>query len=792
MLAGAALSVTPEAVAAQNQAAAVENGNDDIIVTARRRDESLQETPIAITVFSAADLEARSAVDLADIDKGTPNLLFQTGADSAGTSNNAAVFIRGVGQNDFIPTTDPGVGIYVDGVYLGRSVGGVLGLLDLERVEVLRGPQGTLFGRNTIGGAISLTTAKPAFETKGKVAATFGNDDWYEGTASIEGGLTSKLAAKLSINYRNRGGYGTSSENNIDYGNENKLTLRAQLRWQASDDLTVDIAADYFRARQNSTPVVALLLPSASGFPPGVASGLYNGLVLTSSALNGPVTFGDPVGQPLLLSQAVDRNNPRQSSTAGPSRDNADTWGIGGTIEYDGWDWGRLKSITAYRQIDSFFASDNDGVRQNASATSESFKQWQFSQELQLAGETGRLKWLVGAYYFHEKATDFNEVRINPGTFAFLESLPAAIFPLGSDPCPPATGTFAACAGGAGNPLNRTLDNTLDVLTQVEVDNYAFFTQESYKLTDRLNATAGLRVSVERKRFTASQFKVETSAVTGTPFFSLPLSTEAKTFTSVTPYVGLDYTTAGGTLLYGSWSQGFRSGSFNGRATSQAVILPVDPETVDAFEIGFKANLPGNLGRFNAAVFYNDYRNIQIQAVILDPATLFRVELVNAASAHIYGAEAELALRPAPGVDLGATLAYTNAKISSIDADISALTGIRQGARLKRTPEWSFSLSGQYVHQLAAGNSLLFRADYNYTGEFFHEATNQAVARQSPYGLLDANVTYRSSHGYEISLFGTNLTDEVYYNSIFSSGDGVALGYPARGRQFGARLRYSF
>ena len=238
---------------------------EEITVTARKRAERLQDTPVAVTAISAADIRAAAFEDISSIDRVTPNLWFQGGSRSGGTANNAQVFIRGIGQFDFIPTADPGVGTYIDGVYLGRAVGGVFNLLDIDQVEVLRGPQGTLFGRNTIGGAVNVTSARPRFDAStGFLEFKAGNDEWLEGSGSANIATSANSAARLSFNVKNRDGYGTSNiEPDIDFGNDDNLTLRGAVRWQLSDNFEANFTADYYHQDQNSTPSNASVFTGA-------------------------------------------------------------------------------------------------------------------------------------------------------------------------------------------------------------------------------------------------------------------------------------------------------------------------------------------------------------------------------------------------------------------------------------------------------------------------------------------------------------------------------------------------
>ncbi|MCG8443959.1 MAG: TonB-dependent receptor, partial [Caulobacterales bacterium] len=475
------------------------------------------------------------------------------------------------------------------------------------------------------------------------------------------------------------------------------------------------------------------------------------------------------------------------------SQDDSDIWGVSLTAEYQGLGFAELKSITSYREIDSAFSDDNDALPQMTAQTEDEFTQSQFSQEIQLIGQTEKFDWITGLYYFHEEALDDNRVTVNPGSFEFLEALPGPIFFLGG---PPGTGPgdcgvnpFVLCAGGAGNPLNIPLDAQLDTLTDITVDNVALYAHGTYDFTDRLAVTLGVRATYEEKEFFISQFRREVSRLLGTDVFAIAPQTETDNWTNVSPKAGFEFKPSDDSLIYGTYSRGFRSGTFNGRATAQEVVVSVEPETVDAFELGYKGSFAGDSVRLTGAIFYNDYEDLQVQAVLADPVNLFRIELINAGAAEVYGAELELAARPTERIDLTAAFGYANSEIVEIDQEIADATGIVEGNALQRTPEWTAAVSGQYTHPANWGEAFA-RFDYSWQDDIFHTADNLGL--EEAYGLLDLRAGVNLSNGLEVALYGVNVTDEVYYNSIFINGSGAGVGYPARPAEYGASLRKRF
>ena len=237
-------------VFAQDSSSGINSLMEEIIVTARKREESVQDTPIAVSVFSGESLAARGIDKLDGIGSITPNMTFSNINTNGGGGNSAYIFLRGVGQADFVPTTDVGVGLYVDGVYFARSVGSVLDLIDIERVEVLRGPQGTLFGRNTIGGAVNIHTVKPHEKFEAKLKAKVGSDDRMNFVGKVNGALSDNLFANVSLASFNQDGYVVNPDTGLDTGDDETMAFRGALRWLVNDNIEVNITGDYSRDRE--------------------------------------------------------------------------------------------------------------------------------------------------------------------------------------------------------------------------------------------------------------------------------------------------------------------------------------------------------------------------------------------------------------------------------------------------------------------------------------------------------------------------------------------------------------
>ncbi len=384
LIAGSAASAqdtTPNtnvAPTATEQADAPVEGNE-ILVTARRTSERLQDVPVAVSAFGGAALEDRNVATLDEIAKFTPNIRFDGAAALSGGNYNATVFVRGVGQNDFAIFSDPGVGFYVDDVYYARSIGGVLDAVDIDNVQVLRGPQGTLFGKNTIGGAVLINTATPNLnDVNGRVEATYGRFDRIDVKGAINIPIAPGVAAlRISGASLNRDGYVKRLVDGDTQGDRSAQVIRAKLRIQPDGSpLTIDIGGDYTRARETSAPSDLLAVGNVPGITGIPFLTNYNQFVAPSRGIVAP--NGQRTLNPSFITAS-----PFETYAGGPNDNDLDLWGVQGIVSYD-LGGATLKSITAYRHMKAYFTRDGDNTPFVFRQTTNRDKQWQFSQELQL------------------------------------------------------------------------------------------------------------------------------------------------------------------------------------------------------------------------------------------------------------------------------------------------------------------------------------------------------------------------------------------------------------------------
>jgi iron complex outermembrane receptor protein len=749
---------------------------EEVVVTARKMEESLQNAPIAISVFSGEALEARGVTRLSDIENIAPNLVFQNNPSFGGASSAAAVYIRGIGQKEFLPTVDPGVGLYVDGIYVARSIGAILDLIEIERVEVLRGPQGTLFGRNTIGGAISLITVKPGDKLEGNVQATMGTDDRLDGKAVLNLPLTDGLYSRLSLASLNQDGYVDRESDGKDLGDTDTFIGRLALLWEASDEIDVNFAVDYTRDRENGPAVNLLGINYAGPIDPDTPpmATIHNvGANLAAGGPEAPCIIPPITGTINLAVPGCydDRYLVGKSKTLGtaPSSSETDLWATSLIVDWQLNENLSLRSLSGYRDLDSDFGRDGDGSPFRISEFVDALDQKQYTQELQLLGNSfeGRLNWIGGLYYFKEDGDNKNTLDFTVSNFV---------------------------SGG-------DFDN----------ESYAAFAQGSYDLSDDWTLTLGVRYTDETKKFTPDQYII-TNYFAGSghpqldaPFMQagsriLPHVEKKLDFDETTPMANIRWQASDNLMAYATYSEGFKSGGFSQRVfppqvagatappgTSDLDLIPdFDPESVDSYELGFKYDNPDMALRLNGAFFYTDYDDFQIQ-VFTSVAPVTK----NAATVEIYGGELELFWIPAESWRVEAALGVTDAEYSDID---TAETLVPENNDLERVPEttWSASLAKDF--ELGKYGSASARVDWSWRDEQYMDTFNTPEIAEDDYHLVNTSVSWLSSDERYSAIAGViNIGDEDYMISgivgdAFQSYEGVF----SRGREYYLTLRYNF
>ncbi len=754
------VSTAPAAFASEAQPNAESNDNqpDIIIVTAQRREQNLQDVPVSITAISAETLRSRSTRDVSEAIAFAPNVAVTAGPNGG---DDGGFFIRGVGQLDNSIAVDPGVGVYVDDIYIARLQAASVNVLDLERLEVLRGPQGTLFGRNTIGGAISLITAQPDFD-KISVAAigTYGSRERADFSAAVNVPISDVLAVRATGFTRNQRGWGRNVFTGDSFGNINDIGGRLKLRFEPLDTFSVTLAGDYLRGRGSPSHQILLGVNPNAGIrvprPPAFGGPFFRPGV-------------SPTGVPFPVGLGNDRSpNRRLNFASVPARNDVDTGGVSLNITGD-MGGITLKSITGWRRYNETTFNDFDATGFVLYDNSSVLRQQQISQEVQFSGRIGsRIEFLGGLYYFGEDASNLVEL---------------------------CTGT------NQPRLVNRCIRSRNNIA--LDVESFAAFGQASWDITDRLNLFAGLRWTTETKTQQNRSVLDNTDRILsvlppppmggipapGRTFVALPFTQVNETFTAFTPRVGFNYALADQVKLYGSYSEGFKSGGFNGRPSS-AMILPFDPETVQAFEAGVKAEFFDRLLRVNASVFQSDYTDQQL-LVFTARDGLF--ETRNAGDSRIRGAELEVDANISERFTLRGSVGYLDARYLRLTDQVANVT---LDTPLPLTPEWTYSVSGEYRQPLGDDRGeLRFRADWQYRSEVSFQLEADPLERQPGYGLLNLRTSWvLPDDRFQIAAFGTNVTGTRYLTNAQDTlaGNGTAFGGVGRPAEWGIELGVRF
>lgn len=752
---------------------------EEITVTARKREETLSDLPLAVSAYSGEALSARGFADVSSVALVTPNVTFQNNPGFGGSGNSAAVRIRGIGSADFAPTTDAGVGIYLDGVYLARSVGAILDIVEFDRVEVLRGPQGTLFGRNTIGGAISIFTKRPDETFQSKISATVGTDNWVDLQGSINLPLSDSLFVRLTAGSFKQDGYVKRPFDGLDLGDDDTLTGRFDVRWNASDSLSFDLSIDVTEDDENG-PAMGLadirfgpqtIDPST---PPFV---FFNNIAATlGGAVPNPLPPGPPPpecatdqnpisGNPLCYDDRYLTGINGANLGTAPSYSRNSIWGVSLVADYEMSDSLDLKFTTSYRELDSKFARDGDASPITIAAFVDVLYQEQVSHELVLNGSAlgDDLKWTTGAYYFKEEG--FNA---NPVDFVIASAL----------------------SGG-----------------EFENESVAVFGQLTYSLSSKLDLTAGLRWTEDTRRFLPDQriltFNPNTAGFLsppqqfifqpGTPL--LPSVEAEASISEVTPMLNLSYQATDESMVYAMFSQGFKSGGFTQRVLPALIPgitcspVPVecipgyDPEYVDAYEFGFRTGSADGSYRLSGAVFYTDYEDLQISTF-----TSVAPVIDNAGKASIVGFELEGMISPIQNLLIEASIASLDPKYEQIDA----ATRVPKGNQFERVSKFTASLAASYDIFLD-NMTVTPRIDLAYRSKYYNDVFNTPQLAQDAYTVVNFSINGVHENGLYWTLGGINIGDKNYLESgVFGDAFSAYEVLYNRGAQYYVRVGYEF
>jgi iron complex outermembrane receptor protein len=778
-----ALAALPHQVCAQSAetqrpSAAEESQPAEIIVSARRREESLQETPVAVTVFSGEALEDRQITQTQDLERFTPSLQFKPAGQLSGNSAAAVVFIRGVGQLDPTAAVDPGVGVYIDDVYVGRSVGGTIELGDIASVQVLRGPQGTLFGRNTIGGAILVNTREPELGSfSGRSRLRTGEDNLIEGSAALNLPISETMAARISGGFRKRDGYVVREFDGVRLGNDNVYTLNAALKWEASPGFSLLLRGDYTERNENGAPFVFAGINERAPVPAiaSVGAGCPGATIPFAPLTPGNPRFGAPnvplINDPRCANDFYNRGPYVNGGTA-PVLSTSKVWGLSGTATVELTEALTLKSITAYRDTESRGVRDADNTPFVILTTDVGAESSQFSQEVQLQLETDTLSGILGVYYFDEDTDE------------------RASVPIAFPPTPAVVGSILA-----GGPGSRDLQ-----LSVLETKSFAVFGEATWEVATGLELTGGLRYTEDRKTYQGTVLNLfpstlpdpnplPTNAIPqGGPLLIFP-TPNRETFSALTGSASIRYQVADWLSTYVSYARSFKSGGFNTRYNAPPagnVPIPFDEETVDSYELGAKMDF-GAL-RLNLAAFQADYQDIQL-IFRAGPVPL----LFNAGKARIRGFEAEASYRSG-GFSFDGSISILDDQIQTVTPIPGATATVAPGDDLPLTPSFQASFGLAYEFELSPEMTLTPRFDGSYSSSLVFITGSVPEIEQGSYFVGNATLTLAHDDGWKLQGGLTNLFDERYL--VQGNASLATLGYAerifARPRQWFLQASFQF
>lgn len=762
--------------------------DEEVIVYARHRAENVQKVPIPVSAVSGGDLKDRAAEDLRDLTRITPNLDF---TNSGVNKNSSVVFMRGIGQVNWAPTQDPKIGTYSDGVYLGRPQGGVFDLLDVERVEVLRGPQGSLFGRNTTAGLVNVISNRPESRYDASFTGGFGSDGALNGDAMVNIPFTDDLAARLAFQHRESDGYVKNTGTGEDWNDENAQQARLSLRWTPTDDFVGDLIIDYQKVDENSS------LGSCEWTEP--ADGSQSTAFLPSMAF----VFG-------IYDELRDTCNgttPFVSNENDPAASTVDALGVTLDLGFD-FGWAELKSITSYRTMEDFngswgFASDTVGspsFLEVIGGRDDESDQW--SHEMRLSGSAvdDNLAWVAGVYLFEEHSF----LDIDVPLFRDVAAPDCAVWPVWCLPSGiddfPTLGDFATAI-----QVFQSRHQYVDANNRSK----AVFGEVTWRFADDWAVTAGARYTRDNRDFERSEtllIGIPDPALVCPPGTPAPLDGTtcftSKDFSEVSPRIIFSWDASDDVMLYFGWSEGYSSGGFNQDVRMRAF----EPEISGNWEGGVKSTWLDNLVLVNLTAFHNSYENQQITVSRLvdgNPAA----DLINAQEATLFGIEGEFRAELPANFYMQGSFGWLNGEYDEFtvqdnviggppDFAESIVTRDLQDSKMVRGAPYTYSLSIGTSRVIGNGATLDGQIGWAFRGRSYNTLEALPSSRQGKYGLLDTRIVYGFANGQtSVSVWGTNLLDRTYfpYAVDLSAGDsrsGFVTKYWAEPRRFGIELTH--
>ncbi|MEJ8566136.1 TonB-dependent receptor [Elongatibacter sediminis] len=782
-----AIALSGSALLTTTTATAQDGLLEEIIVTAQKREQSIQDVGITITAFSGAQIKELGFEDSFDIARMTPGVHI-----SGNNGGQKTLFtIRGVTQNDFNDQTEAPVAVYVDESYVAFGQGQVFGLFDLDRVEILKGPQGTLFGRNATGGLVHYVSRRPTREAEGFADFTYGSYNQIRFEGAVGGPLSDTVSGRMSVlysyydevldnDYPER--FVTLDGNPLEYGgedtfNDDTLGLRGQLLFEPNDDVDVLLIGSFARTREGTSPF--LELPTVPIFD---AAGNHVGTIVAgpNETREAIAPDGTPIDHPLSFD--ADLLRPPGGNLYGPSctpqdyedlecgmdfafedLNSTDTWGVQGKLTWQLSDSTTLTAISDYKSFEKFQGLPADGGPASTINVLFEAEADTFTQEVRLNGEFDRTRWVAGAYYLN----------IDLETGVSITADPQDLFlPL------------------AGVPWEDT------ALTQLETDSWSLFGQLEYDLSDSLTLIGGLRLIRENKDFVGEEtFFLSTDPLTletHTPLFSpQPQRAHTQNKNLWSGKLQLDWQPTDNLLVFAGINRGVKAGGFNAPFTFGAGFppenIPYNEEILLAYEAGFKWDgLFGGTTRLNGSAYYYDYEDYQ--GFFFSQITGW----VQNVDAEYHGVEVELFSSPTPNLSLMFNFSWIDAEIY----DVQIGPGIFVDSEPSFTPE--IQLAGLIRYdwpQTVFGGQVYAQASFNYADEFWDNIRNFDASLMPDYFIGNLRLGWSSADDHwDVAAFVNNINDERYFTIGYdlSNATGANSLVPGKPRWFGINVRYNY
>jgi iron complex outermembrane receptor protein len=732
---------------------------EEIIVTAQKRSENLQETPVSVTAFTGDAIEALGFRQSVDITAQTPN--YSVGYPN-GDTGVPAPFIRGVGLNDFGVLNQGPIAAYSDQTYISSNAAQIFQLLDVERVEILRGPQGTLYGRNATGGAVNFISRKPTDQWEGWVRAGAGSWDSMKLEGAFGGPLGDTTAFRASVLKTESDGWMENKFTGNDQNGIDELAWRVLIESQPTDNLNLLLNVRGGETKSDAVQYRHLGVWDENG------AMCSNAAILAGQCAD---IFGYSEERPYTTLNGVDAPavpDYDEGNYDFEAENDTNFWGVSLIADWTYGDY-LITSITSYDDMDDFRPEETDDGPNDILTGELSVDQETFSQELRVAWEDDKWSWIGGLYYLNDEATDNTAFDILRDFRPFF---------IGDD---------VNCSAPPGNPGGFCPEEFVFKTksgTDQEITSYALFLDASLNINEKLKLSGGLRYTDEEVEHDSFFFFDEPEA--GNPAQPGYPASSKNDFNNVSGRLVLDYQMNDDLLLYGSVTSGFKAGGI--QSTSDGV-SPYDEEELISYELGLKSMLNGGRIRLNASAFYYDYEDLQVFAFVIVGGIGFST-ISNAADATISGAELELQWIPTENLFINLGLGLLDTEYE----DFVLPTGDFSGNEITMSPEVTFNGLIQYDIPLGDKGRITLQTDFNYQDEVWFDALNNPLLSEGDYWIYNARVSWTSADdNWEVAAFGRNLGDEEYmvyaFDLSFFGFNEEMLGTP---RAYGFDVTYRF